>query len=43
LWFGIVLGELEGRLNPARPDIPTFEHVVSSNGHGKIEHVASSG
>jgi hypothetical protein len=44
LLFGIVLGELERRLNPPPdPDIPTFEHVVSSNGHGKIEHVATTG
>ena len=42
LVFGIVMGELERRLNaPADPDIPPYEHVISSNGHGKIEHVAT--
>jgi hypothetical protein len=40
LVFGIVMGELERRLNaPADPDIPPYEHVVSSNGHGHLEHV----
>lgn len=43
LVFGIVLGELERRLNaPPDPDIPSYEHVVSSNGHGTLEHVASA-
>ena len=43
LVFGIVMGELERRLNaPADPDIPTYEHVVSSNGHGRLEHVATA-
>ena len=43
LVFGLVMGELERRLNaPADPDIPTYEHVVSSNGHGKLEHVGSA-
>jgi hypothetical protein len=39
LLFGTVLGELERRLN-AEPDdeIPSYEHVVSTNGHGNIEH-----
>jgi len=42
LLFGIVMGELERRLNaPPDPDIPSYEHVVSSNGHGKPEHVGS--
>jgi hypothetical protein len=39
LLFGVVLGELERRLNDdgdAEP--PSYEHVVSSNGHGNIEH-----
>ena len=37
--FGTVLGELERRLN-AEDDVepPAYEHVVSSNGHGNIEH-----
>lgn len=39
--FGVVLGELERRLNgPPDDDIPTFEHMVSSNGHGSLEHAA---
>jgi hypothetical protein len=43
LLFGIVMGELERRLNaPPDPDLPTYEHVISSNGHGKLEHVASA-
>jgi hypothetical protein len=39
LLFGIVLGELERRLND-EPDeeLPSYEHVVSTNGHGNIEH-----
>ena len=42
--FGIVLGELERRLNPPPdPDIPPFEHVVSSNGHGRLEHAGTTG
>jgi len=37
------MGELERRLNaPPDPDIPTYEHVVSSNGQGKLEHVGSA-
>lgn len=39
LLFGIVLGELERRLNaPAVGDVSTYEQVASSNGHGNIEH-----
>ena len=39
LLFGLVLGELERRLNaPPDPEVPTYEHVVSSNGHGDLEH-----
>ncbi len=39
LLFGFVLGELERRLNDEPDeDIPSYEHVVSSNGHGNIEH-----
>jgi len=44
LVFGVVLGELERRLNPPPdPELPTYEHVVSSNGHGRLEHVGTSG
>lgn len=44
LLFGIVMGELERRLNPpADPVLPTYEHAVSSNGHGRLEHAAAPG
>jgi hypothetical protein len=43
LLFGVVLGELERRLNaPPDPEIPSYEHVVSSNGHGSLEHAGAS-
>jgi hypothetical protein len=43
LVFGIVMGELERRLNaPADTDIAPYEHVVSSNGHGRPEHVGTA-
>jgi hypothetical protein len=38
LLFGVVLGELERRLNDHDEDEATYEHVVSTNGHGDIEH-----
>ena len=39
LLFGVVLGELERRLNPpARPRPLVSEEKVSSNGHGNLEH-----
>jgi len=38
LLFGVVLGELERRLNaPAAEDLPAPEPVASSNGHGDLE------
>jgi hypothetical protein len=41
LLFGIVLGEVERRLNPPQDEeVPSYEHVVSQNGHGNIEHAA---
>ena len=44
LLFGFVLGELERRLNaPPDPDVPTFEHTLSSNGHGQLKHAAIPG
>jgi len=44
LLFGVVLGELERRLNaPPDPELAPYEHVVSSNGHGKLEHVGTTG
>lgn len=38
--FGVVLGEVERRLNaePAVEEPLPFSHVVSTNGHGNIEH-----
>jgi len=42
--FGVVLGELERALNPPQDEeVPSFEHVVSSNGHGSLAHAASAG
>jgi len=39
LLFGIVLGELERRLNAEDDEeLPSYEHVASTNGHGNIEH-----
>jgi hypothetical protein len=44
LLFGVVLGELERRLNAdAAAEIPPYEHVVSSNGHGDLEHAVGAG
>jgi len=44
LLFGVVLGELERRLNPPPdPELAPYEHVVSSNGHGTPEHVGTIG
>jgi hypothetical protein len=41
LLFGVVLGELERRLNaPGVEDLAPYEHVLSSNGHGDLEHAA---
>jgi hypothetical protein len=38
LLFGVVLGELERRLNDEDDEeLPSYEHVVSTNGHGNIE------
>ena len=40
--FGTVLGEIERRLNAPPPEaLETYEHYVSSNGHGKLEHAAA--
>jgi hypothetical protein len=42
LLFGTVLGELELWLNgPDDAEPSTYEHVVSTNGHGNIEHAIS--
>lgn len=41
LLFGVVLGELESRLNPEpAAEVPSHEDVVSSNGHGNLEQAA---
>ncbi len=42
--FGLVLGELERRLNAAPdPELPSYEHIVSSNGHGDPVHAGAAG
>ena len=39
--FGVVLGELERRLNPPEEDVPPpYDALASPNGHGRIEHAA---
>jgi hypothetical protein len=43
LLFGVVLGELERRLNaPPDPEVPAYEHVASTNGHGNLEAAIQS-
>jgi hypothetical protein len=43
LVFGVVLGELERRFNGPEDTRPApFEHVVSSNGHGNLEHAVGA-
>jgi hypothetical protein len=42
LLFGLVLGEVERRLNaPQDPEVPSYEHVASTNGHGNLEAALS--
>jgi len=42
LLFGVVLGEVERRLNaPPDEDVPTYEHIASSNGHGDLQYALS--
>jgi hypothetical protein len=44
LLFGVVLGELERRLNPPAEEVPpAYEAMVSPNGHGEIEHAVAAG
>jgi hypothetical protein len=44
LLFGVVMGELERRLNaPPDDEIPSYEHIVSSNGHGRLEPAGAAG
>jgi hypothetical protein len=43
LLFGAVLGELERRLNAPEPvQPPDYLRNVSSNGHGRVEHLAAA-
>jgi hypothetical protein len=42
LLFGVVLGELERRLNPPVLE-PVSEEAVASNGHGSAAHLVASG
>jgi hypothetical protein len=44
LLFGVVLGELERRLNPpeAEPE-PIDAAAAASNGHGSVEHLVATG
>jgi len=44
LVFGVVLGELERRLNPPDGGLdPVDEAAVASNGHGSAAHLVASG
>jgi hypothetical protein len=42
LLFGVVLGELERRLNPPPPPPLPYQHAISSNGHGNIERAVGA-
>ena len=44
LLFGVVLGELERRLNPPLDELePVDDAAVASNGHGSAAHLVASG
>ncbi len=44
LLFGVLLGEIERRLNaPEEVRLPDYRGTVSSNGHGRVEHMAAAG
>jgi hypothetical protein len=45
LLFGFIMGEIERRFNgPEETEVPPYEHViVSSNGHGNLEHAVAGG
>jgi hypothetical protein len=43
LLFGVVLGELERRLNPPVDAGPIDDETASTNGHGSAEHLVSPG
>ena len=41
--FGVLLGELERRLNRVRDeDVPELEAVISPNGHGSLDHAVAA-
>jgi xanthosine utilization system XapX-like protein len=43
LLFGVVVGELERRLNPPAAELePVSEAAVASNGHGSAEHLVGT-
>jgi hypothetical protein len=43
LVFGVVLGEIERRLNRPQPlALPAYERALSSNGHGNLERAAGA-
>jgi hypothetical protein len=44
LLFGVLLGELERRLNADdRVNPPDYSHLISTNGHARPEHFAPAG
>lgn len=44
LLFGVLLGEFERRLNAAAPiEAPDYSRFASTNGHGRLEHLAPAG
>jgi hypothetical protein len=44
LVFGVVLGELERRLNPPEEPLPAdYDAIVSTNGHGSLEDAVAAG
>jgi xanthosine utilization system XapX-like protein len=44
LLFGLVVGELERRLNPPSAELePVSQAAVASNGHGSAEHLVGTG
>jgi hypothetical protein len=44
LLYGVVLGEVERRLNAPEPEPElSYEEIISSNGHGRIEQMVPAG
>jgi hypothetical protein len=44
LLFGVLLGELERRMNADdRVDPPDYSQLITTNGHGRSEHLAATG